>query len=232
MYGYRGKVLHVDLGSGVRWEEEIPDAMLRAVIGGVGLGTYLLLRHCPPGAEPLGPDNPLIFATSPFVGTAITTSAKYAVLTTSPLTGFIGDSLSGSHLAVELKRTGYDALVLHGACAAWRVLHVVDGEVEMHDAHDLLGLDTWETEVAVRERWGPCRVAAIGPAGERLVRFATICNDGRHAGRTGTGAVMGAKRLKAIAVRGTQPIEVADRAGLKRLNQALIERSLGPATAK
>src|SRR5205814_1297766 len=133
----------------------------------------------------------------------------------SPLTGFIGDSLSGSHLAIELKRTGYDALVIHGACDEWRVLRVTDGEVELCDAGRLLGLDTLATETAVREQCGLCRVAAIGPAGEHLVRFATISNDGRHAGRTGTGAVMGAKRLKAIAVRGTRPIAVADRAGLK-----------------
>src|SRR5438309_6326494 len=150
MYGYQGRVLHVDLGSGDRWEEEIPEAALRAVVGGVGLGTYLLHRHCPSGAEPLGPDNPLIFATSPFVGTAITTSAKYAILTKSPLTGFIGDSLSGSHLAIELKRTGYDAIVIRGACSRWSTLHIRDGEISLHHADHLLGLDTWETEAAVR----------------------------------------------------------------------------------
>jgi len=180
----------------------------------------------------LAPEAPLIFATSPFVGTAITTSAKYAVLAKSPLTGFIGDSLSGSHLAIELKRTGYDALILRGQCPAWSVLRVQDGEIELLDATNLLGQETGATEIAVREQLGSGRVAAIGPAGERLVRFATICNDGRHAGRTGTGAVMGSKRLKAMHVRGTHPIAVADPTGLKRVNQALIERSLGPATAK
>ena len=232
MYGYWGKALHVDLGSGAQWDEELPDAVLRRVVGGVGLGTYLLYRHCPPGADPLGPENPLIFATSPFVGTAITTSAKYAVLAKSPLTGFIGDSLSGSHLAVELKRTGYDALVLHGACPDWQMLEVADNSVSFHAADHLLGLDTWPTETAVRQQLGPGRVAVIGPAGERLARFATISNDGRHAGRTGTGAVMGAKRLKAVSVRGTHPVAIADPAGLRQVNQALITRSHGPATAK
>lgn len=160
------------------------------------------------------------------------TSAKYAILAKSPLTGFIGDSLSGSHLAIELKRTGYDALVIHGACADWRMLHVVDGAVELRNADHLLGLETWATEAAVRAEIGPARVAPIGPAGEHLVRFATISNEGRHAGRTGTGAVMGAKRLKTIAVHGSKPIRVADPAGLKSVNHSLIERSRGPETAK
>lgn len=232
MYGYQGRILHVNLSTGQSWHEELAPEVLRAFIGGVGLGTYLLYRECPPHADPLGPDNPLIFVTSPFVGTSITTSAKYAVLARSPLTGFIGDSLSSSHMAIELKRTGFDALVIHGACATWQTLHVQDGRVSFHDASHLLGQDTWATEALVRRALGPVRVAAIGPAGERLVRFATISNDGRHAGRTGSGAVMGAKRLKALAVSGSQPIQVADRAGLKRLNQTLIERSHGPATEK
>jgi aldehyde:ferredoxin oxidoreductase len=232
MAGYQGQVLHVDVSTGARWDEELPDDVLRAFIGGIGLGTYLLYHHSPDDADPLDPASPLIFATSPFVGTAITTSAKYAVLARSPLTGFIGDSLSGSHLAVELKRTGYDAIIIHGACDEWSVLRIVDGNIEIRDARHLLGLGTWATEEAVRAELGPCRVAAVGPAGEHLVRFATISNDGRHAGRTGTGAVMGSKRLKAIAVRGTQATSVADRSGLKQVNSQLIERSLGPATTK
>ncbi|HZU05073.1 MAG TPA: aldehyde ferredoxin oxidoreductase family protein [Chloroflexota bacterium] len=232
MNGYNGKVLHVDLGLGRSWEEALTEPVLRAFIGGIGLGTYLLYQHCPAGVDPLSPANPLILATSPFAGTAITTTAKYAVLAKSPLTGFIGDSLSSSHLALELKRTGYDALVLHGACPRWSVLVIVDGAVELVPADPFLGLDTWATELAVRAQVGGGRVAAIGPAGEQLVRFATISNDGRHAGRTGTGAVMGAKRLKAIAVRGTRPVRVADPAGLQRANQALIARARGPATVK
>ena len=233
MGGYQGKVLHVDLSRGDAWEEELSARVLRAFLGGIGLGTYLLYRHCPPGVDPLAPENPLVMASAPFVGTSITTSAKYAVLAKSPLTGFIGDSLSSSHLAIELKRTGYDGLVLHGACPSWSVLVVDDGRVSLRDARPFLGLGTWATELAVREALGSgFRTAVIGPAGEHLVRFATLSNDGRHAGRTGAGAVMGAKRLKAIAVRGTRGVRAADPAGLKRANQRLIERSLGPATAK
>ncbi len=232
MYGYQGRLLRIDLSTGRSWAEKIPPEVLRAYIGGIGLGTWLLYEYCAAGTDPLGPENSLIFVTSPFVGTAITTSAKFAVLAKSPLTGFIGDSLSGSHLAIALKRTGYDALVITGACSRWSVLHVRDDVVEQRDAGHLLGLDTIATDAAVRSELPGTRVAAIGPAGEQLVRFATISNDGRHAGRTGTGAVMGSKRLKAIAVHGSGPIRVADPSGLKAFNQQLIERSHGPHTAK
>jgi aldehyde:ferredoxin oxidoreductase len=232
MYGHQGKILHVDLTHASAWEEPLAEEVLHAFIGGIGLGTYLLYRECPPNVDPLGPDAPLIFVTSPFVATSITTSAKYAVMAKSPLTGFIGDSLSSSHLAVELKRTGYDALVLHGACKAWSVLEITDGEIALHPADSVLGLDTRAAEIALRKSWPNYRVATIGPAGEHQVKFATICNDGRHAGRTGTGAVMGSKRLKAICVRGTHPVRVADRAGLREMNARLIERSTGPATSK
>src|SRR5439155_26297191 len=168
MAGYWGRVLHVDVSTGDHWDEDLPDDVLRSFVGGIGLGTYLLYRNCPFDVDPLDPANPLIFASSPFVGTAITTSAKYAVLARSPLTGFIGDSLSASHLVVELKRTGYDAIVVHGACDDWSVLRIVDGDVEIRDGRHLLGLETWATELAVREDLGTCRVAAIGPAGEHL----------------------------------------------------------------
>lgn len=231
LYGYRGRVLHVDLSTGRHWEEHLHERVLRAFIGGTGLGTYMLYRWCPVGVDPFDPQNPLIFATSPFAGTPITTSAKYAVLAKSPLTGFIGDSMSSSHMAIELKRTGYDAVVVHGACPSWRVLVVEDGHVHTVDAAHLVGLDTWATEMALRREIGGI-AAAIGPAGENLVRYATICNDGRHAGRTGNGAVMGSKRLKAIVVRGHQPVPVADSDGLRAANRSLIERSHGPATAK
>lgn len=232
MDGYQGKVLRVELSTGRWWEEELPAAVYRAFVGGIGLGTYLLYRHCPRGTDPLAAGNPLVLASAPFVGTSITTSAKYAVLAKSPLTGFIGDSLSSSHLALALKRTGYDAVVLTGACPDWSVVVIDERQVELRDGRHLLGLDTWATEQAVRREVPGGRTAAIGPAGEHGVRFATISNDGRHAGRTGIGAVMGAKRLKAIAVQGKRAVQVADRAGLLRANRALIERSSGPATIK
>ncbi len=234
MYGYHGKAMLVDLTTrGVDWFPLTED-VLRRFIGGTGLGTYLLYRFCPPGASPLGPENPLIFVTSPLVGSRLTTSSKFAVLAKSPLTGFIGDSLSSSFLATELKKAGCDALVITGKSASPTLLSIEDGNVEFLDATDLLGLSTSETEEAVKTRLGRMtRVACIGPAGEQLVRYASIANDGgRQAGRTGPGAVMGSKNLKAIAVRGRTPVPVYEPESLKAIGKDLTRRSLGPATEK
>ncbi|MDA1347577.1 MAG: aldehyde ferredoxin oxidoreductase family protein [Chloroflexi bacterium] len=232
MFGYHGRALLVDLtDESVRWEP-LDKRVLRSFIGGIGLGTYLLYRHCPPGIEPLEPGNPLIFVTSPLVGSRLTTSSKFAVVTKSPLTGFIGDSLSSSFLATELKNTGCDALVVTGRSESPTLLSIVDGQVEFLDASDLVGLSTSETEGAVKSRLGQrTRVACIGPAGERLV--ASISNDGgRQAGRTGPGAVMGSKNLKAIALRGANKVPVADSEWLDVTGRDLTRRSLGPATEK
>ena len=234
MLGYHGAYLVVDLTHrSVGWEP-LSENVLRRFIGGTGLGTYLLYEHCPPQIDPLDPANPLIFVTSPLVGSRLTTSSKFAVVTKSPLTGFIGDSLSSSFLATELKGTGCDALVITGRSEHPTLLSVHDGRVDFLDASDLTGLSTSETEAAVKERLGTrTRVACIGPAGEKLVRFASISNDGgRQAGRTGPGAVMGSKNLKAIAVRGARKVPVADSEWLDVTRRDLARRSLGPATEK
>ena len=234
MFGYHRKILIVDLTNRQSWSEPLDESVLRRFIGGIGLGTYLLYRHCPPGIDPLEASNPLIFVTSPLVGSRLTTSSKFAVVTKSPLTGFIGDSLSSSFMATELKKTGCDALVVTGRADSPTLLHINEGEVEYLDATDLLGLTTSETERAVKDRLGQrTRVACIGPAGERLVRFASISNDGgRHAGRTGPGTVMGSKNLKAIAVRGTNSVPVHAPEALNGIGRDLTRRSLGPATEK
>ena len=233
-YGYNGRALIVDLGSRESRRMPLDEDVLRRFIGGSGLGAYLLYKHCPPGVEPLAPENPLIFVGSPLVGSRLTTSSKFAVLTKSPLTGFIGDSLSSSFMATELKNAGMDALIITGKSAAPCLLSINDGEVEYLDASDLLGMSTSETERAVKERLGRrTRVACIGPAGENLVRFASVTNDGgRQAARTGPGAVMGTKNLKAIAVRGTQVVPVQDYDALNAIGRDLTRRSLGPATEK
>ncbi len=234
MYGYNGRALVVDLTSRrAEWQPLDEDA-LRHFIGGTGLGAYLLYEHCPPGVDPMSPENPLIFVTSPLVGSRLTTSSKFAVLTKSPLTGFIGDSLSSSFLATELKKSGCDALVITGRSASPTLLSIDDGEVEFLDASDLVGLTTSQTELAVKRRLGHRRrVACIGPAGEKLVRFASISNDGgRQAGRTGPGAVMGSKNLKAIALRGTRAVPTFDPERLNEIGLDLTRRSLGPATEK
>ena len=234
MYGYNGKTMVVDLSARDVWWEPLQEEVLRRFIGGIGLGTYLLYKHCPPQIAPLDPANPLIFVTSPLVGSRLTTSSKFAVVTKSPLTGFIGDSLSSSFLATELKKTGCDALVITGRSDTPTLLSIDGGQVEFLDAVDLLGLTTSETEAAVKARMGRgVRVACIGPAGERLVRFASISNDGgRQAGRTGPGTVMGSKNLKAIAFRGSGSVPVHDPDALKVIGKDLTRRSLGPATEK
>ncbi len=233
MKGVHGRFLRVSLPGGEAEAGPLPPEDFALAVGGGGLASLLLLRHCPPGADPLGPDNPLVFASSPFAGTGITTAAKIAVAARSPQTGMIGDSLSSSYLALALKRTGYDALVILGQAAAWSVLVIDDDRVSLLPAGHLLGLDPAATAEAVRaDLGGAYRVAAIGIAGERGVRYAAVANDGRLAGRTGTGAVMGSKGLKAIAVRGSRPAPVADPRGLAVAARALAERSLGPETAK
>ena len=235
MYGYHGKVLVVDLTRRSHRWDPVPEEVLRHFIGGVGLGSYLLYRYCPTGADPLGPENPLIFVGSPLVGTRLTTSSKFAVLTKSPLTGFIGDSLSSSYLATEIKRTGGDALVILGRADTPTLLYVEDGQPRFLDAAGLLGLSTFDTERAVKSRLEDqqVRVACIGPAGENLVRYASIANDGgRQAGRCGPGAVMGSKNLKALALRGHAEVAVAHPEAVHAYGADLSRRSLGAATEK
>ena len=234
LFGYNGKMLIVDLSARTSHWQTIPDDVLKKFIGGTGLGAYLLWKFCPPGIDALEPANPLIFVTSPLVGSRLTTSSKFAVVTKSPLTGLIGDSLSSSFMATELKKTGCDALVIIGKSASPCLLSIDDGQVEFLAADDLLGKTTSETEDAVKQRMGHrTRVACIGPAGENLVRFASITNDGgRQAARTGPGAVMGSKNLKAIAIKGTRAVSVHDAEALNIIGDDLTHRSLGPATEK
>ena len=234
MYGYHGKALVVDLSSGAHRWDNITEQVLRSFIGGIGLGTYLLYKYCPAGADPLGPDNPLIFAASPLVGSRLTTSSKFAVMTKSPLTGFIGDSLSSSFLATELKKSCGDALIIVGQAETPTLLFIENGVPQFLDAAGLMGLGTFDTEQAVKERLGrQTRVASIGPAGENLVRYASIANDGgRQAGRCGPGAVMGSKNLKALALQGTQTVDVAMPGATHQYSLDLSKRSLGAATEK
>ncbi len=224
MHGFHGRYWRFDLGSGRGEYVPLPEDALRRYLGGVGLGAWLLHREAPPGVDPLAPEAPLVFSFSPLVGTPLTTSAKYAVVAKSPLTGFISDGLSSSHFAIAGKRMGVDAIVLVGRCA--EPSELIRGELR---PSSLWGCTPQETEEALSD-WG--RVAAIGVAGESGVRYATISNDGRHAGRGGLGAVMGAKRLKAVVVQGDEPTPIADPERVAELARELSRRSLGPATAK
>jgi aldehyde:ferredoxin oxidoreductase len=198
MYGFHGRLLQIDLTSGQSSWRELEESRLRAFLGGLGLGTSLLYDYAPPGVEPFSPDNPLIFTSAPLVGTGLTTTAKFGVVTKSPLTGFIGDSLSSSHFALELKRAGLDAIVITGQAASAVYLFINDQNVEIREAEHLRGKSPGETEAAIKSELNSSviRVAAIGPAGENRVRFATISNEGRHAGRGGVGAVWDRKISK------------------------------------
>jgi aldehyde:ferredoxin oxidoreductase len=231
--GYFGRALIADVGDGSASVLPLPDELLRAYLGGAGLGAWLMHRLAPPGVDPLAPEAPLAFVFSPFVGTPLTTSAKFAVVAKSPLTGMLNDALASSHFAISGKLTGNDAIVVRGACRRPSAL-LVDGDgARLVDAADLWGRPAAEAEKGLRERLGRgWRVAAIGPAGEKGVRYATISHDGRHAGRGGLGAVMGAKRLKAIAVHAATKVASADPPAVLAAARDLRARSFGPATAK
>lgn len=224
LHGFHGRYWRFDLSRGEGELVSLDEHVLRRTLGGVGLGTWLLHREAPIGVDPLAPEVPLVFAFSPLVGTSLTTSAKFAVVAKSPLTGGVSDALASSHFAIAGKQLGIDAIVLIGACA--EPSELVAGGLRPSASW---GRSAAETAEALR---GFGRVAAIGVAGERLVRFATISTDGRHAGRGGLGAVMGAKRLKAIAVAGDQPTPVAQPERLAGLARQLRERAAGEATAK
>ncbi|MEK7341573.1 MAG: aldehyde ferredoxin oxidoreductase N-terminal domain-containing protein, partial [Candidatus Binatota bacterium] len=234
MYGFHGQLLHVDLSQGSSTWLDLEESRLRAFLGGIGLGTSLLYDFAPPGVEPFSPENPLIFTSAPLVGTGLTTTAKFAVVTKSPLTGFIADSLSSSFFALELKRTGLDAIVITGQAAVPVYILISNEKVEIREGKQLWGKSATETETLIRsELKDPgVRVAAIGLGGEKRVRFATISNEGRHAGRGGVGAVMGSKNLKAIALRGHAGVEVADANGVEAIAESMRKRSLGTVTAK
>jgi aldehyde:ferredoxin oxidoreductase len=234
VHGFSGRVLHVDLTSGRSAYHDLEASRLRQYMGGIGLGTSLLHDYAPPGVDPLSPDNPLIFASAPLVGTGLTTTAKFAVVTKSPLTGFIADSLSSSHFALELKRLGIDALVITGQAPSLVYVFIRGEEVEIRAADQLRGKTPEETQSFIRSDAGcpGAWVASIGSAGENRVRFATISNEGRQAGRGGVGAVMGSKNLKAIAVSGDRVTSVADPRQVSAIAESLRRKSLGAVTAK
>lgn len=231
--GYHSRYLRVDLTAGTSTWVPLEEHVLRRFVGGVGLGTYLLHRESPPQADPLAPEAVLVFSLSPLVGTPLTTSAKFAVVGKSPLTERLNDALSSSHFALAAKRAGMDALVVTGACTSPKLLVIDDGQVHVHSAADLWGLPAAETADKIRARLGPeYQTVIIGPAGENLVRYATISHENRHAGRGGLGAVLGAKKLKAIAVAGTQRTPVAQPEAVVTAARDLSKKSFGPATAK
>lgn len=219
MYGWTGKLLRVNLSSGTSKVEDIPRTWLEEYIGGRGLADRYLFEEMDPGVDPLSPDNKLIFATGPLTGTPVPCGARYMVVTKGALTNAITTSNSGGFWGPELKFAGYDLLMLEGRAPKPSYLSIYDGQVEIRDASAYWGRGTFETEDGLRRELGipNLRITGIGPAGENLVKFACIINDKhRAAGRSGVGAVMGSKNLKAIAVRGTGGVEIADPKGFMK----------------
>jgi len=231
--GYHSRYLRIDATDGTSQLVPMDDATLRKFVGGVGLGTYLLLQEKQWAEDALAPASPIIFVFSPLVGSPLTTSAKFAVVSKSPLTHRLNDSLASSAFAIAGKRCGCDAIVIVGRAAELSVLVIDDGNVRLDSASHLHGITCPQTERELKAHYGNgFELAVIGPAGEKQVPFATISHDGRHAGRGGSGAVLGAKNIKAIAVRGTQRCPWAHPGELQQLSKDLSTRSFGPATAK
>ena len=224
--GYAGKVLRVDLTNDNLSVEELDEQFLRKYIGGAGFVAHYLLNEMAAGIDPLGPENKLVFAAGPVTGLAVPGGGRNCVGAKSPLTGGFAKSEVGGMWGAELKHAGFDAIVVDGRAERPVYLSISDGEASLRDARHLWGMKAKETEQAIRGELGDDRVrlATIGPAGENLVRYACIINDLHNAaGRGGTGAVMGSKNLKAIAVRGTRRPPAAQPERLKRLRKWVVD---------
>ncbi|WP_136799750.1 aldehyde ferredoxin oxidoreductase family protein [Desulfosediminicola ganghwensis] len=233
MYGFYNKLLKIDVTDNSFESIEITDELLREQMGGKGLASHLLMQLNPPGVDPLGPDNHLIFSVGPVAATRVWGSCRYGVFTKSPQTGFYAESYSGGTVAEYIAATGYDAIVFHGRSEELVWVEVSDDTVRFHSAEQLRGLDTYATEDRIKQ-WisanrpetPKCGVSVVGPAAENGVTFALIENDyWRSAGRTGAGAVLGAKNIKAIAFHGRQKAEVADPKLVAAFARELSERS-------
>ncbi|MFQ5712184.1 MAG: aldehyde ferredoxin oxidoreductase family protein [Candidatus Geothermarchaeales archaeon] len=211
--GYVGRILDVDLSREKLSKKPLPRGLAGSYVGGIGFTERILFDELRPGMDAMDPENILIFATGPLNGTAAPTAGRLIVSAKSPQSGIYGDSNVGGHLAPEIKFAGYDVVVIRGRSEKPTYLWINDDTVEMRDAGALVGKDTWEVSEILRRDLGEreVEVAAIGPAGENLVRLACVMIDGNSAaGKTGMGAVMGSKRLKAVAVKGTGDLAVAD----------------------
>jgi aldehyde:ferredoxin oxidoreductase len=215
--GYTGKILRINLTDQTAREEKLPMETAKDFIGGAGFGIKYLFDEVPAGADPLGPDNKLIFAPGPFSGTTVPCASRMAVTGKSPLTGAVGMALTGGYFPVELKFSGYDALIIEGKAENPIYVWIKDGEVKFRSAKKLWGMKTTDTQQIIKNELNDqnVRIACIGPAGENQIKIASIINEMRAVGRKGLGAVMGSKNLKAIAIRGRKEVSVADKDKLK-----------------
>lgn len=218
MHGFFQQALRIDVGQRSNQVESLGDAFLRATMGGKGLGTQLLLDNNPQGVDPLSPESCLVMALGPATDSAIHGSCRHGIFAKSPLTGLYSESYAGGSAASAMSRAGYDAYLFNGAADRPLWLEITDKGVFFHSAEDLWGLDTFETEALLRKKVAAKSpgILVIGPAGENRVRFAVVKNDGwRVSGRTGMGAVLGAKKIKAVVFHGSRQRPFADPDGLK-----------------
>lgn len=226
MHGYWRKVLRIDLTKGSAETEDIDQSLIEQYLGGAGLAAKYILDGVGPGADPLSPENALVFSVGPFQGTRIPGSGRWIISSKSPLTGILADSCAGGNWGPEFKRSGFDALVISGKAESPVYLWINDGRAEIRDATRIWGKPISETDAAVKEdlQASGARVACIGPAGENLVRFACVANRSGYAGRCGLGAVMGSKNLKAVAVQGTKEVEIAHPQETNDYSKALFKK--------
>ncbi|MBS7647459.1 aldehyde ferredoxin oxidoreductase family protein [Candidatus Bathyarchaeota archaeon] len=226
-HGYAGKILCVDLSTREVYTKNLDADYVYPVIGGAGLGIKILYDEVDPKEDPLSPKNKLIFSVGPLVGSGTPCTSRMAVVAKSPLTGTVGMSLSGGYFPAELKFAGYDAVVISGKADTPVYIWIEDDKVTISDASGLWGLTTTDTQIVLKEKLNrpDAKIACIGPAGEKLVRYACIINERRAAGRKGLGAVMGSKNLKAIAVKGTNKVKPADegrfRKAIKKMHELM-----------
>jgi aldehyde:ferredoxin oxidoreductase len=212
-YGYGGHILRVDLTSGKIIREKSDPTYMIMAIGGRGLNSWRLYDELKRDIDPLSPENMLLIGVGPLTGSLLSSSAYMTISGKSPLTGILGDAAAGGFFGPQLKQAGYDQVIITGKAHKPCYLLIADDHVEIKEASHLWGLDIWQATSAIRRELGDnaFQVAAIGPAGENLVKFATVaCNNSRMCGRTGMGCLFGSKNLKAVAVRGTTPVSVAD----------------------
>jgi len=224
MRSYTGKLLRINLSNRKSHTEDIPEQLMKDFLGGRGLAVKYLYDELKPGIEPLGADNKLLLMMGPLGATTAMSVSRMALVTKSPLTGTIAKSIMGGNFGAYLKFAGFDGIIVEGEAEKPTYVHIDQDGVHILDADGLWGLDTQETHVKLRQRHGKStQVACIGPAGEKLVRYAIVISDRRCGGRTGTGTVMGAKKLKAIAVNSSGPLSLYDPERFRKLAREQIE---------
>ena len=219
--GYMGNILRINLSTGKTAIEELPEELARLFIGGRGIAAKILFDELKPGIDPLSPENKMIFTTGPLANTAAQSCSRWMVTTKSPLTGGYFRSSAGGGFGAEIKSAGFDVLILEGKAEKPVYIMIKDQTVEIKDAANLCGMLNEETAAAIKKEQGndKIKVASIGPSGEKLVRFSAIYDDRRTAARGGVGAVMGSKNVKAIAVKGTHKVQVADKEKLTKITR-------------